>query len=183
MIWENLRMGKFFAGEFKMKDKNGKELWLSGTFNPIVVGDGSPEKIMMFAQFTTQEKEKLNDMNVMVNALKSTLPVVEFNEQMMCRTANEKFMKMFGLSRMDVKSKTIYDFIDTYYKGVFDKIKSEILSKDFSAMLLPMNIGGQIVQYEISVTVAQGLDGKISRVIMILVKEVEERVEMLSAVR
>jgi PAS domain S-box-containing protein len=183
MMWENLRMGKFFSGEFKMRDKNGKELWLSGTFNPIVIGDGSPEKIMMFAQFTTQEKEKLNDMNVMVNALKSTLPVVEFNEQMICRTANEKFMKIFGLTRMSVKTKTIYDFIDTYYKGVFDKIKDELLSKDFSAMLLPMNIGGQIVQYEISVTVAQGLDGKISRVIMILVKQVEERVELLSAVR
>ncbi|RAW01019.1 PAS domain S-box protein [Pseudochryseolinea flava] len=183
MMWENLRMGKFFSGEFKMRDKNGKELWLSGTFNPIIIGTGSPEKIMMFAQFTTQEKEKLNDMNVMVSALKSTLPVVEFNEQMICRTANEKFMKMFGLTRMNVKTKTVYDLIDTYYKSVFEKIKSEILSKEFSAMLLPMNINGQIVQYEVSVTVAQGLDGKISRVIMILVKEVEERVQVLSAVR
>lgn len=182
MMWENLRVGKFFAGEFKMKDKNGKELWLSGTFNPITSGEGRPDKIMMFAQFTTQEKEKLNDMHVMVNALKSTLPVVEFNEMMICRTANDKFMKMFGLTRMNVKTKTIYDFIDSYYKNMFEKIKPELLSKEFSAMLLPMNIGGQIIQYEISVTVAQGLDGKISRVIMILVKEVEERVPVLSAV-
>jgi len=183
MMWENLRMRKFFSGEFKMKDKLGKELWLSGTFNPIIIGNGTPDKIMMFAQFTTQEKEKLNDMHVMVNALKSTLPVVEFNEQMICRTANEKFMKMFGLTRMNVKTKTIYDFIDVYYKGMFEKIKNELLSKEFSAMLLPMNVGGQIIQYEISVTVAQALDGKVSRVIMILVKAVEESVPVLSAVR
>lgn len=180
MMWDNLKIGNFFSGEFKMKDRNGKELWLSGTFNPIVIGNGVPEKVMMFAQFTTQEKEKINDMNVMVNALKSTLPVVEFNEQLICKTANEKFMKMFGLTRMSIKTKTLYDFVDDYIKSDFEKIKPEILAKEFSAMLLPMKVGNEVSHYEVSVTVASGLDGKVSRVIMILVKRVEESIQALS---
>jgi PAS domain S-box-containing protein len=181
MMWDNLREGKFFSGEFRLRDKDGKELWLSGTFNPIVTGNGRPDKIMMFAQFTTQEKEKINDMGVMVNALKSTLPVVEFNEAFKCKTANDKFMKLFGVTRMNLKTKTLYDFLAPHYTAMFDHMKAEILSKDFSSILLPMVHEGQPATYEVSVTVAQNSDGTIARLIMILVKEVQEKVPVMAA--
>jgi PAS domain S-box-containing protein len=182
MMWENLRMGKFFSGEFKLKDKSGKELWLSGTFNPITTGKGAPDKIMMYAQFTTQEKEKLHDMNVMVTALKSTLPVVEFSDHFICKTGNEKFMKMFGLTRMTLKTKTLYDLVAPYFKPVLEKMKPEILSKEFSAVLLPVVVGDKILTYETSISVAIGLDGRISRIVVIFVRVVEESVEVLTAV-
>jgi PAS domain S-box-containing protein len=181
MMWDNLREGKFFSGEFRLRDKDGKELWLSGTFNPIVTGNGRPDKIMMFAQFTTQEKEKINDMGVMVNALKSTLPVVEFNDAFKCKTANDKFMKLFGVTRMNLKTKTLHDFLAPHYVPMFDHIKQEVLSKDFSSILLPMVHEGQPATYEVSVTVAQNSDGTIARLIMILVKEVQEKVPVMAA--
>lgn len=181
MMWDNLREGKFFSGEFRLRDKGGKELWLSGTFNPIVTGNGRPDKIMMFAQFTTQEKEKINDMGVMVNALKSTLPVVEFNEAFKCKTANDKFMKLFGVTRMSLKTKTLYDFLAPHYVALFDHIKPEVLSKDFSSILLTMVRDEQPTTFEVSVTVAQNSDGTIARLIMILVKEVQEKVPVMAA--
>jgi PAS domain S-box-containing protein len=181
MMWDNLREGKFFSGEFRLRDKDSKELWLSGTFNPIVTGNGRPDKIMMFAQFTTQEKEKINDMGVMVNALKSTLPVVEFNDAFKCKTANDKFMKLFGVTRMNLKTKTLYDFLAPHYAAMFDHIKAEILGKDFSSVLLPMVCDGQATTFEVSVTVAQNSDGTIARLIMILVKEVQEKVPVMAA--
>jgi PAS domain S-box-containing protein len=181
MMWDNLREGKFFSGEFRLRNKDGKELWLSGTFNPIVTGNGRPDKIMMFAQFTTQEKEKINDMGVMVNALKSTLPVVEFNEAFQCKTANDKFMKLFGVTRMNLKTKTLHDFLAPYYVPMFDHIRAEIVGKDFSSILLPMVREGQATTFEVSVTVAQNSDGTIARLIMILVKEVQENVPVMAA--
>ena len=184
MMWDNLREGKFFHGEFRMRDKNGKELWLSGTFNPIVTGQGRAEKVMMFAQFTTQEKEKINEMSVLVNALKSTLPVVEFNADFTCRTASEKFMKLFGFTRMTLKTKTIYDILDPAYRTIFEKIKPEVLGRDFSSVLLPMSQDGRTATYETSVSVALHTDGSIARLIMILVKEVdvEEKVQVTETV-
>ncbi|MBT1689537.1 PAS domain S-box protein [Dawidia soli] len=181
MMWDNLREGKFFSGEFRLRDKEGKELWLSGTFNPIVTGNGRPDKIMMFAQFTTQEKEKINDMGVMVNALKSTLPVVEFNSAFKCKTANDKFMKLFGVTRMNLKTRTLYDFLAPQAVAMFDHIKDELLGKDFSSILLPMMHEGQPMTFEVSVTVAQNSDGTIARLIMILVKEVPEKVPVMVA--
>jgi PAS domain S-box-containing protein len=183
MMWENLRLGKFFSGEFKMKNKEGRELWLSGTFNPIIIEGDLPEKIMMFAQFTTQEKEKLNDLNTMVNALKSTLPVIEFNGEFMCKTANEKAMKIFGMSRMELRSKTVLDFIAPYYHAMWDKNKTEILTKDFSSFVLPFSIGGQVVPYEVSVSLARSLDGTVPKVIVLLVKEVNDQVPILAVVQ
>ncbi len=181
MMWENLKLGKFFSGEFKMRDKTGKELWLNGTFNPIIVEGDVPEKIMMFAQFTTQEKEKVNDLTGVVNALKSTLPVMEFNENFACKTANEKAMKIFGVSRLELRNKTILDFIAPYYHAAWKKKQSEILEKEFSDFLLPVTITSQVVTYEVSLSVIRNLEGKVTKVVALFVKEAQEHVPVLAA--
>jgi len=183
MMWENLKVGKYFSGEYKIKSKEGQELWLNGTFNPIILNDGKPEKIMMFAQFTTQEKERLNDLTVMVHALKNTLPVLEFNDQFVCKTANEKFLKTFGLTKLTLRNKTIHDFINPSYRDVFDTLKPEILRKDFTSLQLPMHNAENIdTTYEASVSVARKLDGSISRIILLLAKESDKTMPMLMAV-
>lgn len=176
MMWENLRLGRFFSGEFKMRNKLGKELWLTGTFNPIVIENNMPEKIMMLAQFTTQEKEKLNDLTTMVNALKLTLPVIEFNADFSCKTANEKTLKIFGLSRLDLRSKSVLDFLAPQYHTLWLTNNASILTNNFSSFMLPFRIGPATVQYEVSVSVTRNLDGSIAKIIMLLVREVEKRI-------
>jgi len=42
--------------------------------------------------------------------------------------------------------------------------------------MLPFQIGPFIVQYEVSVSVTRNLDGSVGKIIMLLVKEVEERI-------
>jgi methyl-accepting chemotaxis protein len=183
LMWQNLKEGKFFSGEFKMKDKNGKDIWLSGTFNPIAITNSCPEKVMMFAQFTTQEKEKLHELNAVVNALKATLPVVEFNENFTCKTANEKFLKLFDVTRISLKNKNITDFLDPSYHNVFHKMSAEILSNDFSTIMLPVIIKGRPATFEASISVVHQSENLISRIIVILVKPIEERIsEITSAV-
>jgi PAS domain-containing protein len=138
---------------------------------------------MMCAQFTTLEKEKLNDLNVMVNALKSSLPIVEFNDQFKCKTANDKFLKMFNVSRLDLRNKTIYDFIDSGYGEVFDNMKLEILKKESSSLILPIVVEGKSRTYEASISITRNSSGELSRIILIFVKELEQRIPVLAAVR
>lgn len=179
MMWENLRLGRFFSGEFKMRNKWGKELWLNGTFNPITLKGDIPDKIMMFAQFTTQEKEKVNELTTMVNALKATLAVIEFNANLTCKTANEKTLKIFSLTRMDLRSKTILDFIAPLHHDVWIDNQEKILSNNFTSLRLPFLIGTAVVHYEVSVSVTRNLEGKIGKIIMLLVKEIESHVYSL----
>lgn len=180
MMWENLRLGKFFSGEFKMKNKLGKELWLVGTFNPIVIDNHSPEKIMMFAQFTTQEKEKVNDLNSIVQTVKYALPVLELNDQFSCKTANEKFTKLFGVSRLELRSKTILDFLDPAFQSNWGQRQMEILGSDFVTLNLPMRMGKNIVTYEVSLSIVRNLEGDISKIVMLFVREVVERIPILA---
>ena len=181
MMWENLRLGKFFSGEFKMKDHDGKENWLIGTFNPICIEDSTPAKIMMFAQFTTQEKEKLNDFGTMVQAVKYTLPVIEFNPNFTCKTANEKALKLFSLSRLEVKNKTILHFLAPYYQSAWKNQETACLGNDFSTMHLPLNLNGHIHNYEVSFSLVKNLEGKVCKVIVLLVREVNEPISILAA--
>ncbi len=180
MMWENLKLGKFFSGEFKMKDEEGRELWLSGTFNPIMIEGDVPEKIIMLAQFTTQEKEKLNDLNTIVHALKATLPVLEFNPDFSCKTANEKAMKFFGLTRLNLKSKTILDFIAPYYHSIWKSKKDEIENNDLLTLHLPFIAGDASFNYEVTISVVRNLSGSIGKIVVLLVKE--SPVSVLAAV-
>jgi PAS domain S-box-containing protein len=182
MMWENLKLGRFFSGEFKMKDKQGKEMILTGTFNPIMTEGRFPTKIIMFAQFITQEKEKLNDLNAMVQAIKYSLPVLELNDQLGGKMANDKFLKLLGISRMDVKSKMLLDFIDPNYHQLWNKAQDEILTKDFSSIELPFMIDGNTITYQVSVSVAKNLEGKMSRVILILLKQVETTMPVFASI-
>ncbi|MGC4021111.1 MAG: PAS domain S-box protein [Cyclobacteriaceae bacterium] len=180
MMWENLRLGKLFSGEFKMYDKSGKEMWLTGTFNPIVLGNNGAVKIMMFAQFTTQEKEKLNDLSEMVHAFKTAIPIAEFSENFTCKTANEKFLKLVGLNRLNLKSKTIIDFIDPYYHGAWKKRQSDLLNDGALTIRLPIKLTDHSVTYEVNLSPVHNLEGKISKVVMLLVREIDEIVPVLA---
>ncbi len=182
MMWENLKLGKFFSGEFKMKDTQGRELWLTGTFNPISIEDRIPEKIIMLAQFTTQEKEKLNDLQTIVHALKSTLPVLEFNSDFSCKSANEKAMKMFGLTRMNMKSKSILDLMAPYFHPMWSAKKGEILETDFSSISLPFIVGNAQLNYDVTVSIIRSLNGSIAKVVVLLAKEISSPASVLVAV-
>lgn len=180
MMWDNLKMGRFFSGEFKMRSKTGKELWLTGTFNPIIVEGELPEKIMMFAQFTTQEKEKLNDLGAMVQALKSTLPVLEFNKDFACKTANDKAMKLFGISRLDIRSKSMLDFIDPQYADHWQKQIEGLFDSHFVRFEIPFLIGQKVTNYEVSASITHNLEGEVAKVVVLLVQEVLDKVDVLT---
>jgi len=111
LMWQNLRDGKFFSGEFKFKDHSGKELWLKGTFNPINDLEGNPYKIMMYAQFNTSEKEKQKNLTGTVNALKNTTPILELNPDGTFKNANQLFFDQFKYKRLELRKKPFNEFL------------------------------------------------------------------------
>ncbi|NVJ97625.1 MAG: PAS domain-containing protein [Alphaproteobacteria bacterium] len=56
MFWEKLRNGQFEAGEFRRLGKNGKEVWINASYNPIMDGNGRPFKVVKYATDITQQK-------------------------------------------------------------------------------------------------------------------------------
>jgi len=52
-FWDSLRQGQFSSGKFRRVGKNGKEIWLEATYNPILDGNGKPFKVVKLASDVT----------------------------------------------------------------------------------------------------------------------------------
>lgn len=48
-FWQALQRGEFHAGEFCRYDKQGNEVWLQATYNPILDANGVPVKVLKLA--------------------------------------------------------------------------------------------------------------------------------------
>lgn len=52
-FWESLRRGEFASGKFRRVGKNGKEVWIEATYNPVLDGNGKPFKVVKLASDVT----------------------------------------------------------------------------------------------------------------------------------
>jgi len=57
-FWQKLGRGEYDAGEFKRISKDGAEIWLQASYNPIFDMEGRPLKVVKFASDITAEVQK-----------------------------------------------------------------------------------------------------------------------------
>lgn len=57
LFWDRLNRGEFIAETFKRMDKNGEEIYLQATYNPIKDLNGVPYKVVKYAIDVTQQKK------------------------------------------------------------------------------------------------------------------------------
>ena len=55
-FWEVLRSGTFQVGEFKRIHKNGDEVWIQASYNPVRSADGKAVKVVKIAVDITAAK-------------------------------------------------------------------------------------------------------------------------------
>jgi len=56
-FWNKLRRGEFTQAEYKRIGKGGREVWIQGSYNPIMDQDGKPYKVVKFATDVTERVE------------------------------------------------------------------------------------------------------------------------------
>ena len=54
-LWEKLRRGEYDAGQYKRLAKGGREVWLQGSYNPILDSQGRPFKVVQYASDMTAQ--------------------------------------------------------------------------------------------------------------------------------
>jgi methyl-accepting chemotaxis protein len=52
-FWERLGRGEFDAGQYRRVRKDGEEVWIQATYNPIIGPDGKPFKVVKYATDVT----------------------------------------------------------------------------------------------------------------------------------
>ena len=116
-FWERLGQGQYESGEFKRRDKDGHDVWLQATYNPILDDSGRVLKIVKFATDITRAKRQHNEFTGKVAAMDRAQAVIEFDLDGTVLTANQNFLDVMGYSLAEVQGKHHRIFCDPVYTG------------------------------------------------------------------
>ncbi|WP_319938031.1 PAS domain S-box protein [Sphingomonas sp. S2-65] len=97
-FWDKLGTGAFDAGVYKRRAKDGRDLWLQATYNPILDPDGKPCRIVKFAMDITDARARAAEAEGQVNAIDRSQAVAEFDLSGRILHANDHFLAAFGYS-------------------------------------------------------------------------------------
>ncbi len=66
-FWEKLSRGEFQTGRFRRLAKSGAEVWIEGSYNPVVDGNGKVTKVVKLASNVTDQVRLLADLKTLID--------------------------------------------------------------------------------------------------------------------
>jgi PAS domain S-box-containing protein len=76
-FWEHLRSGQFQAGQYRRIAKNGKDVWVNASYNPILDSEGTPVRVVKFATEVTEQVTMQLEMKRQEQALRKSEALLE----------------------------------------------------------------------------------------------------------
>jgi methyl-accepting chemotaxis protein len=117
--WAKLNRGEFLTGEFKRLGKNGKEVWILASYNPIMDETGKPFKVVKFASDVTERKLLAADTKGQIDAIRKSQAVIEFGMDGTILWANQNFLDTMKYSLAEIKGRHHSMFIDAAERDSF----------------------------------------------------------------
>jgi methyl-accepting chemotaxis protein len=114
-FWEKLNRGEFDSGEYKRIGKNGKEVYIQATYNPIFDSKGKPVKVLKIATDVTEQKLMNAVFEGKIDAIDKSEGTIEFDMDGTIITANDNFLKVLGYTLEEVKGKHHRIFCEESY--------------------------------------------------------------------
>jgi methyl-accepting chemotaxis protein len=111
-FWARLKRGEFQAAEFKRIGKNGKEVWILATYNPITDEKGVPFKVVKYATDVTAQKLKAADLGGQIAAITKSQAVIEFRMDGTILDANPNFLTTLGYSLDEIRGRHHSMFVE-----------------------------------------------------------------------
>ncbi|MFV1850980.1 MAG: PAS domain S-box protein [Thalassospira sp.] len=111
-FWARLKAGEYFSAEFRRFAKDGREIWIQATYNPILNARGKPYKVFKVATDITDKKLAAADHAGQIAAIGKSLAVVEFKLDGTIINANDNFQRVMGYDLNELKGKNHRMFID-----------------------------------------------------------------------
>lgn len=167
-FWEKLGRGEFDQGEYRRYGKNGKEIWIQASYNPVFDENGKPYKVIKFATDITQQKKQALEMQSILSAVSKVQAIIEFNMDGTIITANDNFTKTVGYDLTEIQGKHHRMFCEGHYtssqeyqqfweklnRGQYDANEYKRIGK-----------GGKVVWIQASYNPIMDLNGKPYKVI------------------
>ncbi|ALM83002.1 PAS domain-containing methyl-accepting chemotaxis protein [Bordetella sp. N] len=95
-FWRRLGKGNFDSGQYKRIGKDGREVWIQATYNPIIDRRGRVARVVKYGADITGEKMRQADMEGQIAAISKSQAVIEFSLDGIILYANESFLQAMG---------------------------------------------------------------------------------------
>lgn len=104
-FWYKMARGEHEAAEFRRQTKDGREVWVYASFNPILDLDGKPWKVVEYATDMTDAKRRNLEFQGKVDAISRASCVIETSLDGTVLYANENYLEMIGYSIEEIRGK------------------------------------------------------------------------------
>lgn len=114
-FWKGLAAGDFRSGLFKRRTKEGKDIWIEATYNPIFDKKGKVYKVIKFASDTTKRVLEAADLKSQVEAVSKVSAVITFDLNGNILDANQNFLNAMGYAIEEIRGRHHSMFVDPEY--------------------------------------------------------------------
>ncbi|WP_313616289.1 PAS domain-containing methyl-accepting chemotaxis protein [Agrobacterium sp.] len=118
-FWANLAAGKHDSKEYKRIRKDGREIWIQASYNPVM-RSGKVYKVIKLATDVTAIKQKAVEDASKLSAISKSQAVIEFTPTGEILTANENFCKTLGYDLSEIIGKHHRVFCEPNYAATAD---------------------------------------------------------------
>ncbi|WP_372394077.1 PAS domain-containing protein [Xanthomonas sp. NCPPB 3582] len=119
-FWESLGRGAFDAGRYKRIGKNGQDVWIQASYNPVLDERGRPYKVVKYATDVTRQVIDSADADGRIQAIDKVMGVIEFDLDGRVLTANDNFLAILGYSSQEAIGQHHGIFVDAAYRASED---------------------------------------------------------------
>lgn len=104
-FWQRLGGGEYIRERFLRRNKQGQEVWLEASYNPIRGADGRIESVLKLATDITKQVALEQEQNSMVQAISRSMATITFNLKGEVLEANENFEHAMGYRLDEIRGK------------------------------------------------------------------------------
>lgn len=167
-FWAKLNRGDFDAGEYKRIGKNGREIWIQATYNPVRDASGKVTKVVKFATDITEQSARMSDFSGQVDAIGKSNAVIEFNLAGEILKANDNFLATVGYSFEEIKGRHHSMFCEEAQRNSaeYREFWAKLNRGEFDAgEYKRLGKGGREIWIQASYNPIRSRDGKVFKVV------------------
>jgi len=183
-FWAKLGRGEFDSREYRRFGRGGKEVWIRGTYNPVLSKRGQVIKVVKFATDITADKLKAAEDTGKLNAISRVQGTIEFTVSGEVITANEIFLSVLGYRLDEIQGRHHRMFVDpayaesSNYRDFWAKLnRGDCISDEFKRL----GRDGKEVWIQASYNPIFDMNGKVTKIVK-FATDVTGRVEAVNQI-
>ncbi len=184
-FWEALRWGEFQAGEFRRIGKDGREVWIQASYNPVLDPAGRPVKVVKFATDVTEEVRRRHTfalLSLVANETDNSVIIADAEGRI--EYVNSGFSRLTGFSAEEVLGRKPGSLLQGRHTdpGIVRRIGEHLRRHEpFYEEILNYSKSGEPYWVSLSINPVRGAGGAVERFVSVQANVTETKQRAVEA--